>query len=90
MKKFPANEKGFLGLIEMLAVLGVICFLAYFLINNYLKPHVLLEAEDPGGNDQPAHAPISYSSVLSKTKEKVEQINERTKDRYQQFDELNR
>jgi hypothetical protein len=92
MKKFPLNEKGFLGLIEMLVVLVLICFSAFFLVNKYFKPQISKQqAEDSGLNEEGSgRGPISYTSVISKTRDKVEQINERTQDRYKQFDGLNK
>lgn len=88
MTKFPMNKKGSFSLIGMLIVLGLICFFTYYIINLYFSPRMVqrLSGDEPavsGGNSAP-----QYQSIISHTRDKVEELNKKSFEQMKQIEEL--
>jgi hypothetical protein len=86
MIKYLYREKGFVSLIGMLVALGLICWLAYYLLNSYFKPSKVLPEAGPEGGKVSA----SYNNIVSDARDKVNQINKKSQGQSQQLEEMNK
>ena len=86
MIKYLSREKGFASLIGMLVVLGLVCLLTYYLINSYYRPAQTLQVEEPQGSK----ASVSYSTIVSHSRDKVEQINKKSQNQFKQLEEMSK
>jgi hypothetical protein len=86
MAKYPGNEKGFFSLIGMLVALALICFFVYHMMNNYFKATVSVPAQS-GLSSSSQNSGVSYQSVITNTRSKVEEINKKSADSFNQAEE---
>ena len=92
MKRCPGNEKGFFSLIGMLIALGLICYFVYYMMNTYFKAEFALpesaavnsKAINPGTVNSGAN----YQSVITNTRDKIEEINRKSLDQIKQVEEV--
>jgi hypothetical protein len=86
MARYPGNEKGFFSLIGMLVALALICFFVYYMMNNYFKAQVSVP-ESVGVNSGSGNSPANYQSIITNTRNKVEDINKQSMDSLKQAEE---
>ncbi len=86
MAKYPGNEKGFFALIGMLVALALICFFVYYMMNNYFKPVLSVPAQSGLGSGS-ENSGSNYQSIISNTRNKVEEINKKSTDSLKQAEE---
>ena len=86
MIRYQFNEKGFASLIGMLVALALICFFVYYMMNTYFKAQVSLP-ESAGINPGPGNSVVNYQSIISNTRNKVEEINKKSMDSLKQAEE---
>ena len=90
MIKYLRNEKGFFALIGMLVVLALICFFVYYVINVYFGLQVAQQAGVSGTVSSDNNAPANYKSIISSTRDKVEELNKKSFDQLKQTEGLNK
>jgi hypothetical protein len=86
MSKYPGNEKGFFALIGMVVTLGLICFFVYYMMNNYFKPALSVPAQS-GLSSGSENSGANYQSLISNTRNKVEEINKKSMDSLKQAED---
>ncbi len=86
MIKYPGNEKGFFSLIGMLVALALICYFVYYMMNTYFKAEVTLP-ESAGINSGPVNPGANYQSVITNTRQKIEEVNKKSFDQLKQVEE---
>jgi hypothetical protein len=84
--RYQLNEKGFAGLIGMLVALALICFFVYYMMNNYFKAQVSLP-ESAGIIPGSGNSPVNYQSIVTNTRDKMEEINKKSLDQLKQVEE---
>lgn len=90
MIKYLHNEKGFFTLIGMLVALVLLCFFVYYLINVYFSPQVAQQAGVSGPVSSGNNAAASYKSIVSDTRDKIEELNKKSLDQLKQIEGLNK
>ncbi len=88
MGKYPGNEKGFISLIALLVVLALICYFAYYVVNTYFGSQVSLQTSGTGTGEN--NVPVGYKSVVSDTRDKLQEINKKSIEQLNQIEELNK
>ncbi|MCX5708446.1 MAG: hypothetical protein NTY14_05695 [Candidatus Omnitrophica bacterium] len=86
MAKYPGNEKGFFSLIGMIVSLALICFFVYYMMNNYFKAQVSVPDES-GLSSGSESSSVNYQSIISNTRNKVEEINKKSMDSLKQAED---
>jgi hypothetical protein len=86
MIKFKSDEKGFASLIGMVVALALICFFVYYMMNTYFKAQVSLP-ESVGINSSSGNSVTNYQSIVTNTRNKVEEINKKSMDALKQAEE---
>jgi len=81
------NKKGFLSIIELIASLAIICFLAYFFLNNYFKPFVG-ESTVTGPDGKVTVSSPSYKAVVDSAREQVQGATKKALERSSQLEDL--
>ncbi len=89
MDKYPRNEKGFISLIAMLVVLALVCFFAYYGINTYFGSQSMREISGTGsGSTGENNVPVGFKSVVSDTRNKLQEINKKSVEQLNQIEEV--
>ncbi len=70
------DNSGFLGLLSLVFTLAIICFISYFAFKVYFKKPIVGEWAGESLSVQGA-PPSNYQSVLSSTRNKIEDINKK-------------
>jgi hypothetical protein len=86
MAKYFGNEKGFFSLIGMLVALALVCFSVYYMMNTYFKTTVSVPAQS-GLSSGPESSEANYQSIVTNTRNKVEDINKKSMDTLKQADD---
>lgn len=86
MLKYLGNKKGFFSLIGMLIALALICFFVYYMMNTYFKTQTSLP-DSVGVSSGSGNAVANYQSIVTNTKNKVEEINKKSLDQLKQAEE---
>lgn len=86
MAKYFGNEKGFFTLIGMLVALVLICFLVYYMMNTYFKTAVSVPAQS-GLSSGLESSGANYQSIVTNTRNKVEDINKKSGDTLKQAED---
>ncbi len=87
-KKFLGNIKGSFSLIGMLVVLGLVCFFAYYIISIYFSPQIVQRLTGNVGVVSVNDSSPAYQSIISSTRDKVEEINKKSFNQLKQIEEL--
>ena len=82
------NQKGFLAIIELVIALGIICFLAYFLLHNYFKPVVFDSTDEAGQTGQVSVSSPGYKAFVDSAKEQVQGAVKKDIERSNQIEDL--
>ncbi len=89
MGKYTGNEKGFISLIAMLVVLALVCFFAYYVVNTYFGSQSMRETlgtcEVSTGENK---VPVGFKSVVSDTRNKLQEMNKKSIEQFNQIEEL--
>ena len=87
MVKYLGDKKGFFSLIGMLIALALICFFVYYMMNTYFKTQTFL----PGSvnvTSASGNTAANYQSIISNTRDKVEELNKKSLDQLKQAEEI--
>jgi hypothetical protein len=87
MAKYPGNEKGFFSLIGMVVTLALICFFVYYMMNTYFKTAVSSVPAESGLSSGSENSGANYQSIISNTRNKVEDINKKSMDSLKQAEQ---
>ena len=89
MAKYLRDQKGFLSLISMLVTLAIICFCVYYMMKNYFSPQIagMAGVSSPGLS---GNVMGSAQSIVSSTREKVDEINRKSQEQMNQLEQLNK
>jgi len=86
--EYPRNEKGFISLIALLVVLALICYFAYYVVNAYFGSQVSRQTlETEAINAGKSNIPAGYRSVVSDTRDKLQEINKKSAEQMNQIEE---
>jgi len=87
MVKYLGDKKGFFSLIGMLIALALICFFVYYMMNTYFKTQTFLpdSVDVTSGSGNTA---ANYQSIISNTRDKVEELNKKSLDQLKQAEEI--
>jgi competence protein ComGC len=80
------NRGSFLSLIEFLIVLAIISFLAYKILNGYLKP--ALNKENQKSLSETGINTANYKTIIDTTRDKMRDIQKQEMKRIQEIEDV--